>query len=165
MVSSILRITSQVEHTKKCNDNDSESKSEMKCQSSESINSVFLHVTLILPYSKKTFLAWTKCYDAKRWLTKYVWLFQSIGGLQQLFCRCFASKCCQKYKFYRRKEYQKSNAMHITAVMSSTLWWPLYPLLSYYSTLYRLEVMSRCCNNLPYIFVHTYFHCQASKEK
>ena len=52
----------------------------------------------------------------------------------------------------------------ITAVMSSTLWWPLYALF-YCSTLYRLEVMSQCCNNLSYIFIHTYFHYQASKAK
>ena len=57
MVSSILHITSQVGHTKKRNSIDSESKSETKLQSSKSFNSVFLHVTLVLPYGKKMFLA------------------------------------------------------------------------------------------------------------
>ena len=60
-------------------------------------DSVFLRVTLVLPYSKKTFLAWTECSNVKRWLTKYAWLFQLIGGLQQLFCQCFTNECCQKY--------------------------------------------------------------------
>ena len=57
-----------------------------KRQSSESFNSVFLHVTLVLPYGKKMFLTWTERSDAKRWLIKYAWLFQSIGGLHQLVC-------------------------------------------------------------------------------
>ena len=42
--------------------------------------------------------------------------------------------------------------------MSSRLWWPLYPLFSYCSTLYRLEVMSRCCNNLSYTYIYPYIH-------
>ena len=79
---------------------------------------------------------------------------QSIGGLQHLFCQCFRNKCCQKYEFYRRKGYQKWNAIHIKAIMSFTLWRPLYPFF-YHSTLYRLEVIARCCNNLSYIFNHT----------
>ena len=102
--------------------------------------------------------------DAKHWLIKYAWLFQSIGGLQQLFCQCFTNKCCQKYKFYCRKGYQKSNAIRITAIMSSALWRPLYP-FSYCFTLYRLEVIPGCCNNLYYIFIHTYYHYQVSKAK
>ena len=117
---------------------------------------MFLHVTLVLPYSKKTFLTWTERSGSKRWLIKYAWLFQSIGGLQQLFCQCFTNKCCQKYEFYHRKGYRKSNAIHITAIMSSWLWQPLYPLFSYCSTLYGHEVMFRCCNDLSYIFIHTY---------
>ena len=36
----------------------------------------------------------------------------------------------------------------------STLWCPLYPLFSYCSTLCRLDMMSQCCNNLSYIFIH-----------
>ena len=75
------------------------------------------------------------------------------------------TKCCQKYEFYHRKGYRKSNAVRIMAILSSTLWKSLYPLFSYCSTLYRLEVMSQCCNNISYIFIHTYFHCQASKAK
>ena len=137
----------------------------MKHQSSELFNSVFLHVTVVLPYSKKTFLAWTECLDAKHWLTKYAWLFQSIGGLQQLFCKCFTNKCCWKYEFYHRKGCPKSNAIRIMTIMSSTIWQPLYSLFSYCSTLYRLEVMSQCSNNLSYIFICTYFHCQVSKAK
>ena len=49
--------------------------------------------------------------------------------------------------------------------MSSTLWRPLYPFFSCCSTLYRLEVIPRCCSNLSYIFIHTYYHYQASKAK
>ena len=126
---------------------------------------MFLHVTLVLSYGKKMFLTWTEHSDAKCWLTKYVWLFQLIGGLQQLFYQCFTNKCCQKYEFYRRKGYQKSNAIRIMAIMSSTLWQPLYPFFSCFSTLYRLKVLPRCCNNFSYIFIHTYYHCQASKAK
>ena len=47
---------------------------------------------------------------------------------------------------------KKSNAICITAIMSSTLWQPLYPFFSYCFTLYRLEVIPRCCNNLLYIY-------------
>ena len=63
------------------------------------------------------------------------------------------------------KGHQKSNAISIMAFMYSTLWWPLYSLFSYCFTLSRLEVMSRCCNNLSYIFIYTCFHCQAWKSK
>ena len=99
------------------------------------------------------------------WPNTFVWLFQSIGGLQQQFCQCFTNKCCQKYEFYYRKGYRKSNAICIMVIMSFTLWQPLYPLFSFCFTLYKLEVIPRCCNNLSYIFIHTYFHCQASKVK
>ena len=59
MVSSVLHITSHIEHTKKHNSIDSESKSmkQITHQSSESFNSVFLNVTQVLPYNKKMFLA------------------------------------------------------------------------------------------------------------
>ena len=80
-------------------------------------------------------------------------------------CQYFTNKYCQKYKFYRRKEYRKSNAIHIMAIVSSTLRQSLCPFFSYCSTLYRLEVIPRCRNNLSYIFIHTYYHCQASKAK
>ena len=63
----------------------------MKCWSSESFNSVFIYVTVVLPYSKKTFLTWTEYSDIKCWLTKLVWLFQSTGEFQQLFCWCFTN--------------------------------------------------------------------------
>ena len=57
MVSSVLRITLQVEHIKKRSSIDSESKSvKRNVGSSELFNSVFLHVTLVLPYGKKMFL-------------------------------------------------------------------------------------------------------------
>ena len=49
--------------------------------------------------------------------------------------------------------YWKSNAIRITTILSSTLWWPLYPFFSCCSTLYRLEVIPRCCNDLSYIFI------------
>ena len=55
MVYSVLRITSQVEHTQKRNSIDSESEPEKKRRSSESFNCVFLRVTLVLPYGKKMF--------------------------------------------------------------------------------------------------------------
>ena len=69
----------------------------------------------------------------------------------------FYKQMLLKYEFYRGKGYQKSNAICIMAVMSrSTLWWPLYPFFTYCSTLYRLEVMPRCCNNLLYIYTYTF---------
>ena len=62
MVSSILRNTPQVEHTKKCNSIDSENKSvKQNAGSSELFNSVFLRVTLV--YSKKMFFALAECAD------------------------------------------------------------------------------------------------------
>ena len=57
MVSSVLCITLQVEHTKNAIVLTAKQVCGMKCQSSESFNIVFLHVTLVLPYSKKMFLA------------------------------------------------------------------------------------------------------------
>ena len=45
-------------------------------------------------YSKKTFLAWTKSSNAKRWLIKYMRLLKSIGGVQQLFVQWYTNKCC-----------------------------------------------------------------------
>ena len=53
MVSSVLRNTSQVEHTKKCSRIDSEQVCETKRRSSELFNSVFLRVTLVV---RKCFL-------------------------------------------------------------------------------------------------------------
>ena len=44
---------------------------------------MFLHLTLVLPYGKKTFLAWTERSGSKCWLTKHTWLFQWIGELQR----------------------------------------------------------------------------------
>ena len=66
-----------------------------------------------------------------------------------ILCQCFINKCCRKYEFYRRKGYQKSNAIRITAIMPSTLWWPLYSLFSYCFTLYRL----RWCLDAVIIFL------------
>ena len=57
MVSAILHIASQVEHTKKRNNIDSESKSVKRNADHQNRFTVFLSVTLLLPYSKKTFLA------------------------------------------------------------------------------------------------------------
>ena len=154
MVSSILRIMSQVEYTKKRNSIDSESNSVKQ-------NAV-LHVTLVLPYGKKRFLAWTECSDTKRWLIKYKWLFQSIGGLQQLFCWCFTKNVAKNTspiagRVSKVKCYMY-HSNHVFYVMATII-----PLFSYSSALYRREVMPRCSNNLSYIFIHTYFHCQASK--
>ena len=53
MVSFILRITSQVEHTKKHSRIESESKSVKQNTIHQNCLTVFLHVTLVLPYSKK----------------------------------------------------------------------------------------------------------------
>ena len=47
---------SQVEHTKKCNIIDSETKTVKQNADHHSFNSVFLHITLVLLYGKKTFL-------------------------------------------------------------------------------------------------------------
>ena len=56
MVFSVLHITSQVEHTKKHNGIDSESKSVKRNAHYENRLTVFLHVTLVLLYGKKMFL-------------------------------------------------------------------------------------------------------------
>ena len=169
MVSFVLHITSQVEHTKKHSSIDSESKSVKRNADHQNRSTVYfyIHVTLVLPYGEKTY--------CQAWTCRALWcqvladqvcvIVQSIGGLQQLFCQCFTHKCCQKHEFYHRKGYWKSNAIRITTIMSSMLWRPLYTLFSYCFTLYRLGVMFRCCNNLSYIFIHTYFHYQASNAK
>ena len=49
------------------------------------MNGVFLHVTLVLLYSKKMFLL-EQHSSAKCWLTTYAQLFESIGEIQHLFC-------------------------------------------------------------------------------
>ena len=66
MVSSILRITSQVEHAKKHNSIDSESKSLKWNANHQNRLTVcfYVHVTLVLPYGKKMFLTWTERSDA-----------------------------------------------------------------------------------------------------
>ena len=58
MVSSILCIMSQVEHTKKRNSIDSESKSVKRNVVHQNRLTVcfYMHVTLVLPYGKKIFL-------------------------------------------------------------------------------------------------------------
>ena len=63
MASSVSHDTSQVEHTKERNDIDSENKS-VKWNANHQNHLtvcfymlVFLHVIVVLPYSKKTFLA------------------------------------------------------------------------------------------------------------
>ena len=56
----------------------------IKHQPAESFIGVFLHITLVLPYSKRIFLNWTEHCDAKRWLAKYSQLFKSIGEVEQL---------------------------------------------------------------------------------
>ena len=107
MVSSVLHITSQVEHTKTqwywqwkqvCKTN---------CLSSKSLNSVFLHVTLVLPYDKKMFLAWKEHSGLKCWLNKHLWLFQLIGGLQQIFCWFYKANEWVVLLSNRRKEYRR----------------------------------------------------------
>ena len=56
MVSSVLRNTSQVEHTKKHSRIDSENKSGKRNTGHQNHLSVFLRFTLALIYSKKAFL-------------------------------------------------------------------------------------------------------------
>ena len=66
----------------------------------------------------------------------------------------------------RKKEYWKSNAISITAIMSSMLRRSLYPLFSYCFMLNRLEVMSQCCNNFfTYlsIYISTVKHPKQNK--
>ena len=157
MVSSVLRITSRVEHTKKRNSIDSENKSVKWNANHQNRLTVCFYMLL---YS--TTIRQENVFDLNRALWRQALasqvsvIVQSIGRLQQLFCQCFTNKCCQKYEFYRRKGYRKSNAICIMAIMSSTLWRPLYLFFSSCSTLYRLEVIPRCCNNLSYIFINTY---------
>ena len=61
---------SQVEHTKKHNSIDSKASLWNETPIIRIVNSVFLHVTLVLLHGKKTFLTWTERSDAKRWLIK-----------------------------------------------------------------------------------------------
>ena len=53
------------------------------------------------------------------WHVRIILVYQ--GKIRIYDSQCFRNKCCQKYEFYRRKGYQKLNAIRITAIMSSTL--------------------------------------------
>ena len=162
MVSSVLRITSQVEHTKECNGIDSESKSVLR--NADHQNRLIVYFYMLLQYYHMV----KKCFGLNRALQRQA-LADQISVIVSIDQRTPATILPVFYKqmlpeFYRRKGYQKSNAIHIMAIMCSRLWRPLYPLFSYYSTLYRLEVMSRCCNNISYIFIHTYVRISTVKH-
>ena len=75
----------------------------------------------------------------------------------------FYKKMLPKIRVLSQEGVSKSNAIRITAIISSMLWQPLYPFFSYCSTLYRLEVMSRCCNNLLSIYISTVKHPKHNK--
>ena len=166
MVSSVLRIMSQVEHTRNAIVLTVKASLWTKCRSSESFNSVFLHVTLVLPHGKRTFLVWTVLWCQAP--TDQVCVIVSIDWRTPATMHIllvFYKQTLPKYEFYCRKGHRKSNAICVMAIASSTLWWPLYPLFSYCSTLYRLEVMFQSCKNLSYILIYTYFYCQSFKAK
>ena len=103
--------------------------------------------------------------DAKCWLTKYALLFNQLEDSSNYSASVLHTNVAKNMSSITGRGIEKSNAIRIMTIMSSMLWRPLYTLFSYCFTLYRLGVMFRCCNNLSYIFIHTYFHCQASKVK
>ena len=78
----------------------------MKRWSSELLNSFFLHVTLVLPYSKKTF-GLNRALWLKAWMTKHTWLFQWIGGLQPLILLVLQANEWIVLLSNRRKEHRR----------------------------------------------------------
>ena len=134
-------ITSQVEHTKECDGIDSESRSVK--QNADHRNGLTVCFYMLPQYYHTV----RKCFWLEKraltpsWLTKYTRLFQSIRGLQQLFCQCFTNKCCLSSIAGRGI---KNEMLYVSrqSCLLYRLWRPLYPLFSYFSTLYRLEVMS-----------------------
>ena len=68
MVSSVLLLTSQVEHGRKCNSIDSENKS-VKWNTNHHKCLMVCFYMLLYCYSTVK-LAWTECSDAKHWLTQ-----------------------------------------------------------------------------------------------
>ena len=135
---------------------------EMKRHLSELYNNVYLHVNLVLPYGEKCFwLEQSDVMPSAGWPSMHDWLEDSsnysASVLQTSIAKNMSSITTGGIK----------SQMLCVSQQSCLLGYGDYyiTLFSYYSTLYRLEVTSWCCNNLSYIFIHTYFHCQAFKVK
>ena len=112
MAPSILRITSQVEHTKEHSGIDSESQSVKWNANHQNHSTMCFYMLLwytVLPYGKKTFMVWTERSGAKCWLTKHTWLFQSIG-LQRLILSVLQANEWVALLSNRRKEHRSPKA-------------------------------------------------------
>ena len=112
MVSSGLRITSWVEHTKKYNSINWQWKQvcETKCWLSESFNNVFFHVTLVLQYGNKILLAWTECSGLKHWLTNHECCFNWFEDSSD-YSVGFTSKWMSRFAKYSEEGTLKAKTM------------------------------------------------------
>ena len=124
---------------------------------------MFLLVTLVLAYSKNVFaLNRALLLEA---LTDRTCVIVSIDWRTPTTILPVFYKQMLLEKFYRREGVTKIkcyayHSNHVFYVMATII-----SLLFLLFHLYRVEVMSRCRNNLSFVFIHTWFHCQASKTK
>ena len=162
MVSSILRISSQVEHTKKRNSIDSESKYVKRNSDHQNHSTVCFYMLLYYYHTVRKHF-WLEqsalmpsdgrsnmydCFDRLEDSSSY-----SASVLQTKVAKNMSSiaEGISKVKCYTY------HGNHVFYFMATIIF-----LLFLFS---RLEVIPSCCNNLTYIFIHTYYHCQASKAK
>ena len=126
---------------------------------------ILLNKCLAWSYSKKAILAWTECSDMKHWLTKYAQLFESFAGVQWLLILLVFYKHMLLIRRVLLQEGVSKAKYHIHHSHSVFhLCWSLYPLFHNpcfltVSSHIGLKQYSQCCNNLSYIFIHTYFYC------
>ena len=124
MVFSVLCITSQVEHTKKCNSIDSESKFVKQYANHQNHLTVCLYMLFYI-LGKCFWLEQSALIKSTDWPSMH----DCPNQLEESnnYSASVLPKHLLKHEFYRRKACQKSNAICIMAIMSSTLWRPLCP--------------------------------------
>ena len=122
---------------------------------------ILLNKCLAWPYSKKAILAWTECSDIKHWLTKYAQLFELFAGVQWLLILLVFYKHMLLIRQVLLQEgVSKAKCyIHHSHIVSSTYADHYNPCFLTVSSSIGLKQYSQCCNNLSYIFIHTYFYC------
>ena len=107
---------------------------------------MFLHITIVLPYSRKMFF----CLNRALWCqaTDQVCVIVSITWRSPATILLVFYKQILLNIWVLLQEWMSKVKCCIMAIVSSTLWRPLYSLFSYCFSLYRLEVIFQHCNNL-----------------